>query len=196
MGAGPQGIPTGRGTAAAGPEGPLGVSPLGGHHQPCHRACRSQGWVTSGQTTTREGVRLHPSADNWMKALLRKALPSRARPSVSHDQSLPSGILHKPLSFLHQGPQWLKEKPYYIKLIRMKSKVMSLRKGQYKTPKKQLNEVKIGNLSEKDFRVRIGKMIQDLGKTMKTFQEMFTKDIQELKNKQTEVNNKYTGRSQ
>ena len=82
---------------------PLGVSPLGGHHQPCHRACRSQGWVTSGQTTTREGVRLHPSADNWMKALLRKALPSRARPSVSHDQSLPSGILHKPLSFLHQG---------------------------------------------------------------------------------------------
>ena len=103
VGAGPQGIPTGRGTAAAGPEGPLGVSPLGGHHQPCHRACRSQGWVTSGQTTTREGVRLHPSADNWMKALLRKALPSRARPSVSHDQSLPSGILHKPLSFLHQG---------------------------------------------------------------------------------------------
>ena len=93
-------------------------------------------------------------------------------------------------------PQWLKEKPYYIKLIRMKSKVMSLRKGQYKTPKKQLNEVKIGNLSEKDFRVRIGKMIQDLGKTMKKFQEMFTKDIQELKNKQTEVNNKYTGRSQ
>ena len=68
---------------------------------------------------------------------------------------------------------------------------MSLRKGQYKTPKKQLNEVKIGNLSEKDFRVRIGKMIQDLGKTMKKFQEMFTKDIQELKNKQ--MNNTLEG---
>ena len=77
-----------------------------------------------------------------------------------------------------------------------KQKVISQMKGQDKTPEKQLNEVKIGNLSEKDFRVRIGKMIQDLGKTMKKFQEMFTKDIQELKNKQPEVNNKYTGRSQ
>ena len=65
----------------------------------------------------------------------------------------------------------------------MKSKVMSQRKGQYKTPEKQLNEVEIGNLSEKEFRVMIVKMIQDLGKTMK-IQEMFTKDIQELKNKQ------------
>ena len=66
----------------------------------------------------------------------------------------------------------------------MKSKVMSQRKGQYKTPEKQLNEVEIGNLSEKEFRVMIVKMIQDLGKTMKKIQEMFTKDIQKLKNKQ------------
>ena len=80
--------------------------------------------------------------------------------------------------------QWLKEKTYYRKLIRMKSKVMSQRKGQYKTPEKQLNEVEIGNLSEKEFRVMIVKMIQDLGKTMKKIQEMFTKDIQKLKNKQ------------
>ena len=80
--------------------------------------------------------------------------------------------------------QWLKEKTYYRKLIRMKSKVMSQRKGQYKTPEKQLNEVERGNLSEKEFRVMIVKMIQDLGKTMKKIQEMFTKDIQKLKNKQ------------
>ena len=39
-------------------------------------------------------------------------------------------------------------------------------KEQDKTPKKQLNEVEIGNLPEKKFRIMIGKMIQDLGKRM------------------------------
>ena len=70
---------------------------------------------------------------------------------------------------------------------------MSQRKGQYKTPEKQLNEVEIGNLSEKEFRVMIVKMIQDLGKTMKKIQEMFTKDIQELKNKQRWIINTLEG---
>ena len=44
----------------------------------------------------------------------------------------------------------------------------------------------IGNLPEKEFRIMIVKVIQDLGKTMETMQEMFTKDLQELKNKQTD----------
>ena len=35
---------------------------------------------------------------NWIKALLSKALPTRARPSVSHHHSLPSGSLHYILS--------------------------------------------------------------------------------------------------
>ena len=65
-----------------------------------HRACRPQGWVTSGQTTTREGVQSHPSVENWIKALLSKALPTRARPSFS--QFLPSRSLHNPLSLIHQ----------------------------------------------------------------------------------------------
>ena len=34
---------------------------------------------------------------------------------------------------------------------------------QDKTPEKQLNEVEIGNLPEKEFRIMIVKMIQDLG---------------------------------
>ena len=41
---------------------------------------------------------------------------------------------------------------------------MSLMKGQDKTPEKQLNEVEIGNLPEKEFTITIVKMIQDLGK--------------------------------
>ena len=40
-----------------------------------------------------------------------------------------------------------------------------------------------GNPPEKEFRM-IVKMTQDLGKTMEKMQEMFTNDLQELKNKQ------------
>ena len=39
-------------------------------------------------------------------------------------------------------------------------------KGQDKIPEKQLNEVKIGNLPKKEFRIVIVKMIQDLRKRM------------------------------
>ena len=39
----------------------------------------------------------------------------------------------------------------------------------------------------------IVKMIQDLGKTMEKMQDMFTKDLKQLKNKQTEINNTLEG---
>ena len=39
----------------------------------------------------------------------------------------------------------------------------------------------------------IVKMIQGLEKTMEKMQEMFTKDLEELKNKQTEMNNTLEG---
>ena len=45
-----------------------------------------------------------------------------------------------------------------------KQKVVSQGKGQDKTPEKQLNEVEISNLPEKEFRVMIVNMIQDLRK--------------------------------
>ena len=65
-----------------------------------------------------------------------------------------------------------------------------------KTPEKQLNEVEIGNLPEKEFRITIMKMIQDLGKRMEAkiekMQEMINKDLEELKNKQTQMNNTIT----
>ena len=61
-------------------------------------------------------------------------------------------------------------------------------KGQDKTSEKHLNEVEIGNLPEKEFRRMILKMIQDLGKRMEAKiekkEEMFTKDLQEPKNRQ------------
>ena len=65
-----------------------------------------------------------------------------------------------------------------------------------KTPEKQLNEVEIGKLPEKEFRILIVKMIQDLRKRMEAkiekMQEMFSKDLEELKNKKTEMNNTIT----
>ena len=77
-----------------------------------------------------------------------------------------------------------------------KHKVMSQMKGQDKIPEKQLNEVEIGNLPEKEFRIMIVKMIQHFQKRMEAkigkMQEMFTKDL-ELKNKQTEMNNTQEG---
>ena len=61
-------------------------------------------------------------------------------------------------------------------------------KEQDKTPEKQLSEVEIGNLPEKEFIITIVKMIQDLGKRMEAkiekMQEMINKDLEEIKNKQ------------
>ena len=42
-------------------------------------------------------------------------------------------------------------------------KVISQMKGQSKISEKQLNEVEIGNLPEKEFRIMTVNMIQDLG---------------------------------
>ena len=74
---------------------------------------------------------------------------------------------------------------------------MSQIKGQDKTPEKQLNEVEIGNLPEKEFRIMIVKMSQNRGKRMEAkiekMREMFTEDLEELKNKQIEMNNTLEG---
>ena len=53
----------------------------------------------------------------------------------------------------------------------------------------QRNEDKIDNLPEKEFRVMIVKMIQNLGNRMEKIQETFNKDLEELKSKQTVRNN-------
>ena len=43
-----------------------------------------------------------------------------------------------------------------------KQKAKSQMKGQIKIPEKQLNEVELGNLPGKEFRIMTVKMIQDL----------------------------------
>ena len=70
-----------------------------------------------------------------------------------------------------------------------KQKVTSQMKGKDKTPEKQLKDMVIGNLKEKELRIMIVTMIQDLGKRMEAkiekMQKIFARDLQELKNKQT-----------
>ena len=65
-------------------------------------------------------------------------------------------------------------------------------KEQDKNPQEQLNEEEIGNLPEKEFRVMIVKMIQNLGKRMEVqiekIEEMCNEEVEDLKYKQTEMN--------
>ena len=61
-------------------------------------------------------------------------------------------------------------------------------KTQGNNPPDQTNEEEIGSLPEKDFRDMIVKMIQNLGNRMEKIQEMFNKDLEELKSKQTMMN--------
>ena len=56
-------------------------------------------------------------------------------------------------------------------------------------PPDQTNEEEIGSLPEKEFRVMTVKMIQDLGHRMEKIQETFNMDLEELKSKQTMMNN-------
>ena len=63
-------------------------------------------------------------------------------------------------------------------------------KEQGKNPPDQTNEEEVGSLPEKEFRVMILKMIQNLGKRMEKIQETFNKDLEELKSKQTVMKNK------
>ena len=62
-------------------------------------------------------------------------------------------------------------------------------KEQGKNPTDQTNDEEISSLPEKEFRVMIVKMIQNLGNRMEKTQQTFKKDLEELKSKQTMMNN-------
>ena len=62
-------------------------------------------------------------------------------------------------------------------------------KEQGTNPPELTNEEKISSLLEKEFRIIIVKVIQNPGIRMEKIQEMFNKDLEELKSKQTIMNN-------
>ena len=66
---------------------------------------------------------------------------------------------------------------------------MQQMKEKGKNPSDQTNKEEIDSLPEKDFRVMIVKMIQNLGNRMDKIQQVFNKDLEELKSKQKMTNN-------
>ena len=62
-------------------------------------------------------------------------------------------------------------------------------KEQGKNPPDQTNEEETGSLPEKEFRVMTVRLIQNFGNRKEKTQETFNKDLEELKSKQTVMNN-------
>ena len=71
-------------------------------------------------------------------------------------------------------------------------------KEQGRNSQDQINKEEISNLPEREFRIMIVKMLWRLKNRMEKMQEAFnivytiTKDIEEIKNNQTEINNTIT----
>ena len=70
-----------------------------------------------------------------------------------------------------------------------RQKNTQLMKKQGKNPPDHTNEEEIGSLPEKEYRLMTVKMMQNLGNTMEKIKETFNKDLEELKSKQTMMNN-------
>ena len=62
-------------------------------------------------------------------------------------------------------------------------------KEQGRNPPDQKNEEEVGSLPEKEFRIMIIKMIQNLGHRMEKIQETFNRGLEEVNSKQTMMNN-------
>ena len=63
---------------------------------------------------------------------------------------------------------------------------------KYYTNEVQINEDKTGKLPEKEFRIMIVKMIENLENKMEKLQESINQVLEELKNKHAETNNTVT----
>ena len=71
-------------------------------------------------------------------------------------------------------------RPQHIKLSKMRRQRHTRQmKEQGKNPPDQTNEEEIGSVYEKEFRVMIVKIIQNLGNRMEKIQEMFNKDLED-----------------
>ena len=74
-------------------------------------------------------------------------------------------------------------------------------KEQTRTTEVQINKKEIDKLPETEFKIMIVKMIKNLENKMEKMQESILKDLEEIKNKNTETNNtiteiKYSRRNQ
>ena len=156
-------------------------------------ACRFWSWIASGQTTNKDRVQCYPSRDDRIKVLVNSALPTRGRPSFSHHQFLLSESLHKPPSFIHQRANRRSKKIYNPAVARKKTASQKVKQNE-NAEDYVLDEGTRWNSREttkwngdrhlqEKFRIMILKIIWDLGKRMEKMQEIFTKNLQELKDR-------------
>ena len=156
--------------------------------------------LPQAKNNTRERAQPHPSENNWiLKLYWARPCPPEQDPvfptaTPSHQEaytSLSASSIRRDRRQKKYNPTVTKTKPHHRKLTSMKKlKVMYQTKGQDKPQKN--NWVETGNLPEEELRRVIVRMIQGLRKRTATktekMGEMFTKDLEELKNKQTEMN--------
>ena len=64
-------------------------------------------------------------------------------------------------------------------------------KQQTRNTEVQINEEEIGKLPEKEFRIRIVKMVKNLENKMEKMQESINKDLEELKDKHRDKQHNY-----
>ena len=162
--------------------------------------------------TSKTGTQPHPLAERMPKIIIRSQIPqntppdvvlptrktrsslihqntgtspSSRKPTQHTEQTLPTGGRHQKQRELRTC-SLQKGDPKHSKLSKMRTQRNTQQiKEQNKNPPDQTNEEEIGSLPEKEFRVMIVKIIQNLGNRMEKIQETFNKDVEELKSKQT-----------
>ena len=129
--------------------------------------------------------RQDPASSNRQQA----PVPTSRKPIQATEPSLPTGGRHqKQQELLTCSLQKGDLKHSKLSKMRRQRNKQQMKK-QGKNPPDRTNEEEIGSLPEKEFRIMIVKMIQTLGNRMKKTQETFSKDLEELKGKQTMMNN-------
>ena len=123
--------------------------------------------------------RQDPASSSRTQALV----PSTRKPTQPTGPTLDTEVRHQKQREL-QTCSLRKGDPNHSKLSKMRRKRNTQQmKEQGKNPPDQTNEEEIGSLPEKEFRVMIVKMTQNLGNRMEKMQETFNKDLEELTSK-------------
>ena len=121
--------------------------------------------------------RQDPASSTRTQALV----PSTRNPTQPTEPTLATGGRHQKQWEL-QTCSLRKGDPKHSKLSKMRRQGnMQQMKEQGKNPPDLTNEDEIGSLPEKEFRIMIVKMIQNLGNRIDKMQETFNKDVEELK---------------
>ena len=122
---------------------------------------------------------LHTRKTNPVSSTRKQApIPFTRKPTQPTELTLPTGGRHQ-----KQWELWTcslrKGDPKHSKWSKMRRQRNTQHmKEKGKNPPEQTNEQEIGSLPEKEFRVMIVKMTQNLGNRIEKIKEMFNKDLE------------------